>query len=127
MARKQKKKKAITSKIHETSDWYYFGYEDALDIWFDQFFDYLECLIRDDVSPKKYSLIEKSLIENLVISIEEVVVRPFQKDEAICIKLKIRGRKSDIKQVNKVLEARYDIDKQEYERVQEWLRNRKRS
>jgi len=123
--KKQIKKKPITSNIHETFDWYSIAYEEALDIWFDQFFEYLEILIREDVSPKRYSLIEQSLIENLVISIVEVVVRPFERDESIDIKLKIRGRKSDIKTVNRVLEARDDIDKEEYERAQQWLKSRK--
>jgi len=117
--KKKAKKKPISSKIHETFDFAYFGYEEAIDIWFEMFFEELEELIFDDVSPKKWRFIEKTLLEHLTISIEEVVIRPFALDEYISIKLKIQGRKSDIKQVNKVLEARHDIAEQENAKAQQ--------
>lgn len=106
MTKKQKSQsKPMTSKIHQTSDIYFTGYQMAKEL-------YLEELTDEDLPANQR--LPKDVAKRLALSVGDVTVEPFDDEEgAVCIKLKIRGSEQDIDKLNKVLQARDDSVEQE--------------
>lgn len=106
--RKLSKKKVESDKIHQIFDVYCVPYDMAK--W---------CYLEELTDKNLPQQVSKDVAKRLALSVEQVVVKPFDEDECVFIELKIRGSEQDIEKVNEVLRARYDSDEQEDEETTE--------
>lgn len=88
-------------RVYETSDVYSVPYEMAKSIYID--------MLTDEGLPLKQR-VSKAVAERLTLDIGGVEIEPFNNNNAVYIKLEIKGCKQDIAEVDRALEARYGDD-----------------